>query len=54
MPDYESFLPDELFFRKGVGGPWTHHAHVMEPSDPRWESLLFCDYLRAHPGAAQA
>src|SRR5262249_5932608 len=37
VPDYESFLPDELFFRKGVGGPWTHHAHVMEPSDPRWE-----------------
>jgi GrpB-like predicted nucleotidyltransferase (UPF0157 family) len=27
----------------------------MEPSYPRWEALLiFCDYLRAHPEAAQA
>jgi GrpB-like predicted nucleotidyltransferase (UPF0157 family) len=54
VPEYRSFLPDELFFRKGVGGPWTHHLHVMEPSNPRWEHrLLFRDYLRAHPEAAQ-
>ena len=39
--------------RKGI--PWTHHAHVMEPSNPRWESrLLFRDYLRAHSDAARA
>jgi GrpB-like predicted nucleotidyltransferase (UPF0157 family) len=47
MPEYQSWLRDELFFRKGVGGPWTHQ------SDPGWERrLVFRDYLRAHPEAA--
>jgi len=55
MPEYQSWLPDELFFRKGVPGPWTHHVHVMEPTNPGWERrLLFRDYLRAHPDAADA
>jgi GrpB-like predicted nucleotidyltransferase (UPF0157 family) len=55
LPEYDSWLPGELFFRKGAPGPWTHHAHVMEPSHPRWERfLLFRDYLRAHPDAAFA
>ena len=55
MPEYQPFLPDELFFRKGVGGPWTHHVHIMEPTNPRWERwLLFRDYLRAHPETAAA
>nr|WP_281352918.1 GrpB family protein [Mesorhizobium camelthorni] len=55
IPQYESWLPDELFFRKGVSGPWTHHVHVMELSNPRWEAFLsFRDYLRAHPDAASA
>jgi len=50
LPQYESWLPGELFFRKGPPGPWTHHAHVMEPSNPRWQELiLFRDYLRRHP-----
>ena len=31
LPQYESWLPDELFFRKGPPGPWTHHVHMMEP-----------------------
>ena len=53
IPEYQSWLPDELFFRKGVPGPWAHHVHVMQPSDPGWERrLLFRDYLRAHPHAA--
>ena len=53
IPEYEPWLPDELFFRKGVPGPWTHHVHVMEPGNPRWEGhLRFRDYLRAHPPAA--
>jgi GrpB-like predicted nucleotidyltransferase (UPF0157 family) len=53
LPEYQAWLPDELFFRKGV--PWTHHVHVMEPSDPGWQRrLLFRDYLRAHPDAADA
>ncbi|WP_353641031.1 GrpB family protein [Mesorhizobium sp. WSM2239] len=55
IPEYESWLPDELFFRKGVPGPWTHHVHVMEPANPRWDAFLsFRDYLRAHPDAASA
>src|SRR4051794_20288642 len=55
MPEYRSWLPDELFFRKGPPGPWTHHLHVMEPSNSGWERrLLFRDHLRAHPEAARA
>lgn len=55
IPEYASWLPDELFFRKGPPGPWTHHVHLMKPSNPHWEALLvFRDYLRAHPDAARA
>jgi GrpB-like predicted nucleotidyltransferase (UPF0157 family) len=55
VPEYESWLPGELFFRKGVPGPWTHHAHVMERANPRWSHLiLFRDYLRHHPEVARA
>ena len=55
IPEYASWLPGELFFRKGPPGPWTHHVHLMEPFCPRWEALLvFRDYLRAHPEAARA
>lgn len=55
LPEYASWLPRELFFRKGPPGPWTHHVHMMEPSHPRWEArLVFRDYLRAHPEAAKA
>jgi len=55
MPDYASWIPGELFFRKGPPGPWTHHLHMMEPSHPRWEArLVFRDYLRAHREAARA
>ena len=55
MPEYEAWLPGELFFRKGVPGPWTHHVHLMQPSNQGWERrLVFRDYLRAHPDAADA
>jgi GrpB-like predicted nucleotidyltransferase (UPF0157 family) len=55
IPEYASWIPGELFFRKGLPGPWTHHVHLMEPSYPRWDALLvFRDYLRANPEAAQA
>ena len=55
VPEYETWLPGELFFRKGVPGPWTHHVHVMEPANPRWQDfVLFRDYLRAQPPIAQA
>jgi GrpB-like predicted nucleotidyltransferase (UPF0157 family) len=55
IPEYETWLPGELFFRKGMPGPWTHHLHVMEPSGPRWQGfLLFRDYLRIHPETASS
>jgi GrpB-like predicted nucleotidyltransferase (UPF0157 family) len=55
VPEYAAWLPGELFFRKGVPGPWTHHVHVMEPWHPRWAYFLdFRDYLRAHPDTATA
>jgi GrpB-like predicted nucleotidyltransferase (UPF0157 family) len=55
LPEYESWLPGELFFRKGIPGPWTHHVHMMEPSNPRGQDQLrFRDYLRAHPDTADA
>jgi GrpB-like predicted nucleotidyltransferase (UPF0157 family) len=55
IPEYASWLPGELFFRKGPPGPWTHHVHLMETCHPRTEAfLVFRDYLRAHPDAARA
>jgi GrpB-like predicted nucleotidyltransferase (UPF0157 family) len=55
IPAYEAWLPNELFFRKGMPGPWTHHAHLMEPANPRWADFLaFRDHLRAHPEQAAA
>jgi GrpB-like predicted nucleotidyltransferase (UPF0157 family) len=55
IPDYKSWLADELFFRKGVPKPWTHHIHMMQPWSPLWERrLLFRDYLRTHREAADA
>ncbi len=54
VPEYASWIPGELFFRKGPPGPWTHHVHLMEPSYPRWDALLvFRDYLfGGRPGDA--
>jgi GrpB-like predicted nucleotidyltransferase (UPF0157 family) len=55
MPEYRAFLPDQLFFRKGVPGPWTYHVHLMQPLGPGWERrLVFRDYLRARPDVAAA
>jgi GrpB-like predicted nucleotidyltransferase (UPF0157 family) len=55
MPQYEARLPGELFFRKGLSRPWTHHLHVLQGDHPRWQRrLLFRDYLRNHPEIALA
>jgi GrpB-like predicted nucleotidyltransferase (UPF0157 family) len=55
LPEYETWLTDELFFRKGPPGPWTHHAHLMERTNPRWtRHLAFRDHLRARPDEAAA
>jgi GrpB-like predicted nucleotidyltransferase (UPF0157 family) len=55
MPEYEAWLPGEMLFRKGAPGPWTHHAHVMESSSPRWDELMLIRaYLRTHSDVATA
>lgn len=55
LAEYEAWLPDEMLFRKGMPGPWTHHAHVLEPSSPRWDEYIeLRDYLRRHPEIAGA
>jgi GrpB-like predicted nucleotidyltransferase (UPF0157 family) len=55
MAEYEAWLPGEMLFRKGPPGPWTHHAHLMEPTSPRWEEFtLVRDYLRRHGEVASA
>ena len=53
LPQYEAWLPGELFFRKALAKLWTHHLHILQADDPRWQDrLLFRDYLRNHPEAA--
>jgi len=55
VAEAEAWLPEEMLFRKGPPGPWTHHAHLMERGSPRWEEfVLVRDYLRAHPDVAAA
>jgi GrpB-like predicted nucleotidyltransferase (UPF0157 family) len=55
MHEYEAWLPDEMFFRKGMPGPWTHHVHVVEPGGARWQELVLVrDYLRRHLDVARA
>ncbi len=55
MPQYEAWLLGELFFRKGLSGPWTHHLHILQGDHPRWQRrLLFRDYLCNHPELARA
>ncbi len=55
MSEYEAWLPEEMLFRKGPPGPWTHHAHVMEPTSARWDELMLVrDYLRNHADVANA
>jgi GrpB-like predicted nucleotidyltransferase (UPF0157 family) len=55
MAEYEAWLPDEMLFRKGPPGPWTHHVHLMEASSPRWEEhILIRNYLRRHAEIASA
>ncbi len=52
---YESWLPGETLFRRGMPGPSTHHLHLMEPSSPRWDEYIqLRDYLRGHPQIAGA
>ena len=40
------------FIRRDRRGERTHHIHMVERDYPQWESLLFRDYLIAHPDVA--
>ncbi|MCM3767558.1 GrpB family protein [Neobacillus niacini] len=45
---------DRIFFRKGLWGQGTCHLHVCEFNGMEWvEKLLFRNYLRLHPQAAE-
>lgn len=45
-------LPGRHFFTYGL--PVSHHLHIVTPGSEHWERwLLFRDYLRAHPKAAE-
>ncbi|TYS19840.1 GrpB family protein [Rossellomorea vietnamensis] len=47
-------LTDRSFFRKGLWGKGTCHLHICEMNSSEWvEKLLFRDYLRKFPGAAE-
>jgi GrpB-like predicted nucleotidyltransferase (UPF0157 family) len=52
VPEFESQLPDRRYFRRGT--PETHHVHMVPVSSDYWEEhLLFRDWLRGHPQAAE-
>jgi len=52
VPELESQLPERRYFRHGM--PETHHVHMVALSSDFWEEhLLFRDYLRSHPQAAE-
>lgn len=43
-----------IFFARGPRTRRTHHLSLTEPTSDHWQkSLLFRDYLRAHPRAAE-
>jgi GrpB-like predicted nucleotidyltransferase (UPF0157 family) len=51
VPEFESELPDRRYFRRGA--PESHHVHMVSvSSDFFQEHLLFRDWLREHPQAA--
>jgi GrpB-like predicted nucleotidyltransferase (UPF0157 family) len=52
VPELEIQLPDRRYFRRGT--PDSHHVHMVTMSSDYWdEHLLFRDYLRSHPQAAE-
>ena len=52
VPELESQLPERRYFRRGM--PETHHVHMVAMSSDFWEEhVLFRDYLRTHPQAAE-
>ena len=55
VPEFERILPFRRYFRKMQEGRRTHQIHLVERSNAEWwdRHLLFRDYLRAHPEAAE-
>ena len=52
VPEFEAELPDRRYFRKG--SPDAYHVHMVPVGSDFWnEHLLFRDYLRDHPKAAE-
>jgi GrpB-like predicted nucleotidyltransferase (UPF0157 family) len=52
IPEFESQLPDRRYFRRGA--PESHHVHMVPVSSDYFaEHLLFRDWLRSHPQAAE-
>jgi GrpB-like predicted nucleotidyltransferase (UPF0157 family) len=50
VPEYESVMPQRLYFRKG--DPRGFHIHMVEPSGEFWDRhIRFRDFLREHPEA---
>ena len=53
VPEYEVFIPERRYFRKGIPEARTHHLHMVELTSDFWErELLFRDFLRTHPEVA--
>lgn len=51
-PDPE--IPERRFFVRGRTTRRTHHFSLVEPTSAYWrDTLLFRDWLRAHPEAAE-
>lgn len=54
LPQYESWLPGEMLFRKGTPA-WTHHVHVLETASAAWDDyILLRDFLRRRADVAGA
>jgi GrpB-like predicted nucleotidyltransferase (UPF0157 family) len=52
VPEFEAELPDRRYFRKGT--PEAYHLHMVRVGSDFWtDHLLFRDYLRSHPQAAE-
>ncbi|MGB2799389.1 MAG: GrpB family protein [Dehalococcoidia bacterium] len=52
--EFEVEIPARRFFRKGPPEARTHHIHMIELTSEFCERhLMFRDYLRTHPEAAQ-
>jgi len=55
QPEHETSIPERRFFHKGNPPKEQHyHLHMVERTSDFWKRhLLFRDYLRTHPKAAQ-